>query len=339
MATPTTFPSAKQILGFNKETTQGTAVTTAPAFTVPIDTNWSPQLMTTWLDDKSLDQSMGDIRGRYQGPLHESLSWGGPVYLDQLPLFLNNILGDITSTGTLPVSHACSLLNSGGAQPGSLTLLSWQGPTATTQSRYYPGVCLSELTISGNPDSSLLTYQAKALSFPSAPVPTTPVTYAPTTVAPLPAWRFAVGLGGVASGGTQVKTVREWSVTIARALKVENTSQNSQAPYIIQRGIVSVTGSMTSPVAPDESFLNYYINNTQPQWQLLGDIGTGATNYGMTLDMQVCAFDATKLKNDEEAIGYDGPFVGVKNTTNAGASGGSSQIKVTVRNQTASGSY
>lgn len=339
MATPTTFPSAKQILGFNKETTQGTGVITTPVFTVPIDTNWSPALATTWLDDKSLDQSMGDIRGRYQGPLHEELSWGGPVYLDQLPLFLNNILGDITTTGTLPNSHAMSLLNSGTAQPGSLTLLSWQGPTATTQSRSYPGVCLSELTITGNPDSSLLTYSAKALSWPSSPVPTTPVVYAPTAVQPLPAWRFAMGLGGVASGGSQIKTLREWSVTIARSLKVENTSQNSQNPYLIQRGIVAITGSMTCTVPADETFLNYYINNTQPQWQALADVGTGATNFGITIDMQQCAFDATKLKNDEEAIGYDGPFVGVKNTTNAGASGGTSQIKVTVRNQTASGSY
>lgn len=337
MATPIIFPAAKQILGFNREAVQGVPVTSTPAFTTPFDT-WSPEFVPTWLDDKALRAAMGDTYGRQQGPVHETVSWGGPVFLDQLPLFLNNILGDITSTGTLPVSHACSLLNSGGGQPGSLTLFAWEGMPATTGSRTYPGVCLSELTITGNADSTLLMYSAKGLAYASADLPTTPAVYTPTTVAPLAAWRFALGIGGTAAGAPN-KTIRDFSFTIARALRVENTFQNSQNPFIIARGPISMTGSATCTVPGDESYVNYLINNTQPQLNLAADVGAGATNFGITINANQTAFDTTKLNNSEEVLGYDGTFVMIDNVTDVGASGGFSPCKITVRNQTASGSY
>jgi hypothetical protein len=337
MATPVTFPTPKIIIGFNKETSQGAGVVTTPTFSLPVN-SFTPEPKFTWLDDTAMDQSMGDIRSRTQGVQVEDISFAGPAYMDILPLLLNNILGDITSAGTAPTTHAISTLNSGGAQPGSLTLISYQGMPATSAQRYYPGVCLSELTLSGNAESTLIMYEAKGASWPSADM-SSAVTFTPTAVAPQAAWRYALGLGGAASGGTQVKTVRDWSITITRALRPEFTLQNSQNPFIIQRGLVGVTGALTCTVPADESFYTYLLANTQPQLQLLGLIGSGATAYGLQIDMQTAAFDTNALKTDEEALGYNGTIVGVKNTTNAGASGGTSAIKVTVTNQTAAGAY
>lgn len=337
--TPTTFPTAKQIIGFNIEpaNAQGTPVTSTPAFTMPIN-SVLPEPKPTWLDDSAMRMAMGETYNRIQGPVHEEISFAGPAFLDILPLLLNNILGDITSTGTLPVSHAVSLLNSGTAQPKTLTMLAWQGTPATTSTRVYPGVALSELTIAGNADSALITIEAKGLSYPSLVLPTTPAVYTPTLVVPLATWRFALGLGGTASGAPN-KTVRDFSLTITRQLRVENTMQNSQSPAIIQRGTVGVTASLTSTIPGDETFVLYLLNNTQPQLQIIGDIGTSATNYGLTVDMQQAAWDTNAIKTDEEAIGYNGSVVAIANTTNVGASGGYSPCKVTVRNQTAAGSY
>lgn len=337
MPTPTTWPSAKQAVGWAKETVQGTQVLPL-TWTNPIET-FEPEDVPVWLDDKAMRNSMVDFYGRQQGVMHTEWQMAGPAFMDGLPFLVNNILGDITSTGTLPVSHAMSLLNSGSAQPGSLTLVHWQGTPATTSARAYPGACLSELTITGNVESSLMSYTAKGLAYPSLVVPTTPPVFAPSVVAPQATWRYLLGIGGPASGGTKVVTLREFSLTISRALRAEYTMQNLQSPYIIQRGAVSVTGSFTFVAVADETVYAPLLSNTQPQIQIIGDVGAGATDFGLTLDMLLGAYDTAKINTSEEAIGYDVTFVAVANTTNVGASGGYSPIKVTVRNQTAAGTY
>lgn len=337
MPTPVTWPSAKQAVGWAKETVQGTAILPL-TWTNPM-TSMAPALTPTWLQDLNMRNSMVDEYGRQQGVLIAPWTMAGACFLDGLPFLVNNILGDITSTGTLPVSHAMSLLNSGAAQPGSLTLVNWEGPVVTTSARAYPGACLSELTITGNAESSLLNFSAKGLAYTSQAVPTTPPVYAPTAVAPLAAWRYKFGLAGPASGGTQILTSREFSVTIARNLKPVYTGQNSQLPYIIQRGLVSVTGSLTYVAVADETVYAPLAANTQPQLQIIADTGAGATNFGITLDMALGAYDTANIDYSEDAVGYATTFKAIANTTNAGASGGYSPIKVTVRNQTAAGTY
>ncbi len=170
-------------------------------------------------------------------------------------------------------------------------------------------------------------------------VPTTPPTFSFSAVNPQAAWRYKVGMAGPASGGTLVSVCRDFTITISRKLRPEFTLQNSQNPFIIQRGPITVTGGFTASVPADETILNYMINNTQPQLQILGDVGAGATNFGLTLDILLGAFDAVSHKLDEEAIGLDATFAAIANTTNVGASGGYGPLKVTVRNQTAAGTY
>lgn len=339
MATPTVYPSAKQFIGLAKETTQGTAVTPITA-TIPVD-KFEPEDKYTQLDDTSFRGSMANLAGEIQGVGLVEWSLEGPAFFDTLPYFVNNILGDITDSGSTPISHAMSLLNSGTGQPGSLTIVDWQGPpSASNFARVYPGACLSELTLKGNAESSLVMWSAKGLAWPSSVIGTAP-TPATSAETPFGAWRSTMGLAGPATSGTQVKTIGEWEVTIKRALKAQYTLQGSQNPYVIFRGPIDVEGKLSFTVPADESnSMLYLINNTQPQLQVVVDNGlTVINNRNLQIDCQLAAYQSVKINRGAEAVGYDAAFKAVMNSTNAGASGGLSPIKVTVKNATAAATY
>lgn len=336
MPTPTTWPSAKQVLGLAVETTQGTPVTTLAA-TLPVD-NFEPEDKPVWLYDNALRGSMTERYGMIQGPMLVEFSGGGPAFFNVLPYLLRNILGALATSG--PVSsaytHLASLLNSGTGQPDSLTFTQWQGPTATTFSRMFAGCCLSELTLKGNPESSLVECSFKGLGFPSADYPTSAPTFPANTDSPLAAWRVAIGIGGTAVG-SPARTVREWEVTFTRELKAVFTSQNSQSPYIIQRGKLTAAGALNFAAPADETPLDYLLNNSQPQSQILVTNGAaGAALRSLQIDMQTTGFDTSKINFSEEAVGYNGTIQPVANTTNVGASGGYAPATVTVVNGTSS---
>jgi hypothetical protein len=335
MPTPTTYPSAKQFLNAAKETTQGTAVTTGMT-TMPV-TEFKPKDDPVWLRDQALRGSMVETYGLIQGPQKSSYTMNGAVFLDWLPMHLLNLMGDITTTGAGPTyTHAISTLNSGTAQPPSDTFVDWQGLTATSNARTYPGCCHSELTLKGNPESSLIEWSAKGMGYWSSAFPTAPPTSSPSTDSPIAAWRVALGFGGPASGGTQSLVVREWEVTTTRKISVQHTSQNSQAPYIIQRGPVATTFKFFVAKPSDETFLNYMRNNTQPVFQLLVSNGLAAgAARSLQIDMQALGVDMTEINRSDLAVGYDVSGEAIANTTNAGASGGSSPVKYTVINATA----
>ncbi len=339
MATPTTFPSAKAFVGWAKEATQGTPVTPI-TWTYPLSAPLTVKDNPVYLVDPGMRNSMVDEYGVVQGVNSVSFSMQGWAYMDGLGFLINNILGDITTTGaSAPFSHAIAALNSGTGQPGSLTLVDWQGMPATSSARQFPGACLSQLVLKGNAESSVIEFTATGLAWPSSDLGSAP-TAAPTAAPGLAAWRTVLGLAGPASGGTQVKTAREWSITIDRKLRAEWTLQNSQNPFIVQRGAVRAAGTLLVPVPADESVLNYYLNNTQPQVQLIVDNGlTLSAKLALTIDAQVAAFNSGEIVRNEEAAGYNMAFKCVANTTNAGASGGYSPLKVTLQNAIASGTY
>lgn len=340
MATPVVYPSAKQFIGLAKEVTQGTAVTPITA-TIPV-AKFDPKAVFTWLDDKTFRGSMTEQAGLIQGvAIEEWTISDSPAFFDTLPYFVNNILGDITDSGAAPVSHAMSTLNSGTGQPGSLTLVDWQGPpSASNFARVYPGACCSELVMKGNAESTMVLWSAKGLAWPSSVIGSPP-TAATSADTPQAGWRTLMGLAGPASGGTQVKTCREWEITIKRQLKAEYTLQGSQNPYVIFRGTVTVEGKLMFSVPADESnTVTYLVSNTQPQLQLVTDNGLAAgSQRNLQIDTKKAAWLTSDINRGAEAVGYDVTFKGIDNSTNAGASGGLSPIMVTVLNNTAAATY
>lgn len=332
MATPTTYPSAKQFVNIAKETTQGTAVVTGMT-TTPV-TEFKPKDDPVLLKDEALRGSMVKTYGVIQGPQKNSYTIGGAVFLDWLPMHLLNVMGDVATTGPASsiYTHVISLLNTGTAQPPSYTFVDWQGLTATSNARTYPGCCHSEITLKGNPESTLVEWAAKGNGYWSSAFPTAPPVSSPSTVSPFGAWRVALGLGGTTSGAP-VLTIREWEVTTSREIAVQHTSQNSQAPYIIQRGPITTTGKFFVAKPSDEQLLTYFRANTQPQWQLLvSNGGAGVLAQTLQIDIQAMAFTMVEVNRGDQAVGYDVTFEAVANTTNAGASGGFSPVKYTVTN-------
>lgn len=333
---PTTYPSAKQFVNIAKETTAGTPVTTGMT-TTPVN-KFQPKDDPVLLKDEALRGSMVKTYGIIQGAQKSSWTMDGPVFLSWLPHHLYNLMGDIATTG--PVSsiytHVISLLNSGTAQPPSWTFIDWQGLTATSQARTYAGCAFSELTLKGNPESSLVEWSGKGAGYWSAAFPTAPPTQTLDTTSPFAAWRVELAFGGTLPGSKNL-TVREWEVTTTRDISVQHTSANTQAPYIIQRGAIVTTGKFFVAKPSTEEFLTYFRANTQPQFQLIVSNGlAAAAAQTLTIDIQAMAFDMVEINRGDEAIGYDVTFEAVANTTNAGASGGFSTVKYTVTNAVAS---
>jgi hypothetical protein len=333
MATPVAYPSQRSFIGLTKEVTQGTAVPPLVA-TVPV-AKFKPKPKFELLKDQSQRGSMAGTYGQTQGAGHEE--WEieeSPAYYDTLPYFLQNILGEIATTGAGPFTHNQNLLNSGTAQPGTFTIFDWQG-TPANQGRQYPGCVVTELTIKGNPESEFITWSAKGLSWISAVTAAAPVA-APTTDAPMAAWRTNILFDDVAD-----LTFGEWEVTIARTAEAEHTSQNSQQPFLIFRGELVVTGSLRQIKPATEAQFLKFMNNTGFELEINADNGGLTTaQRKITLHMQVCNFDdGAALSRDEIAIGYTLPFEAMGNTTDAGASGGYSPIKTTVINNTAAATY
>ena len=248
----------------------------------------------------------------------------------------------LTSAVVQPVNPsyttAVSTLNSGNGQPTSHTFTHFQGPTATVGARVYPGACLSEVTLKWNAETMLLSYDAKGSSWPSQPAGSLP-TSAPSAVTPIASWRGILGIGGPASGGTLVKTVTDGEISFKRSLEPVYTTQNSQNPYIIQRGAVSVAGKLNF-IAIDETPYTTMTANTQPPLQLIVSNGlAGAATVAVQVDCNLAAYETAKPNFGKAAVGYDTTFVAVANTTNAGISAGYSPAKVTLTNAVAPGSY
>ena len=333
MAAPTTYPSDKQFIGVGKETTPGTAV--AMVATLPVD-SFEPEDKATMLWDQGNRGSMVEQYAGIQGVKINNFSFKGAYFGDGAGYWLNNILGDITTTGsTPPYSHALSLLNTGTAQPGTLTITDWQGLPATTLARQYAGSVLSELTISGSVENELVQIEGKGTGWASIIAAAAP-TSAPTTALPMAAWRSTVNIGGSADA-----TIGDWEIKISRKIKPYFTAQNSQNPYVIQRGALSLIGKLTFAVpATEANAYLAYINNTQPAITIaISNGGSGAGLLSFSAQMSVCAFDSSKIDRGAEAVGYATTFVPVGNTTDVGASGGYSPCKITIQNALASGTF
>ncbi len=150
------------------------------------------------------------------------------------------------------------------------------------------------------------------LSAIAASVPTLSFSAQPAQAA----WNSVVGVGGPASGGTLNSYVDEWVLTIARKVGPYWTASGQQNPYIIARSELTASLSLKFNPVPNESQLLNYLNNSQPQVQI---IATGPNSSSVTNDSR-------------EAFGYDVTAKCIANTTNVGFSAAYCPVKVTVKN-------
>lgn len=268
--------------------------------------------------------------------LTSGVSGGGPFSLTVPALSKPHASSVVVKPVTTPNSQYFSLLNSGNAQPSSLSITDYQGPVASTGTRVYSGCCLSDLTLKGTVDTTAIMFDATGLGWPSASAAA--FVSAPTAVPPQASWEAQVGLAGTV-GGAPVKTINDFSISIKRVLQPYYTAQNLQVPYSIFRGILTVSGTLNFVVA-DESALTYLNSNTQPQLQLVISNGlSGASLLSMQIDLQQAAWNTSKISRGNPAVEYAVTLDGIANTTNAGYSAGYSPMSITMQNAIAAGSY
>lgn len=340
--TPTTFAIPNVFGMIAKDTYQGAATpgTFALATTKPVEWDDKP----TWLEDTSLRNVMTD------GPFYtgQGVTLGevtfpsSPIYVDSFGFPLGNIMGDVVTTGSVaPYASAFSLLNSTTGQGTTHTFEQWYGPTTTSGARLFTGLTFTEVVISWDVMKGWLSWSGKAACWMSQSASAKP-TDNQTSVLPIPAWRNVMGLGGPASGGTQVMTCKSGKITLTRKVKPNWTGFSSQNPYIMQRGSLNAKFDEMVFVAGDESIYNYMINNTIPQFQLVFSNGlSGASQGGLQIDAQAASFRKSppKFADQDELITWNTSGKFDANTTNAGASGGESPLKITLTNAIASGVY
>lgn len=131
MTATAVYPSGKQAVGVAVETAPGTPI--APTVWVPVTKfEWNDR--PTWLADQALRGSMGtDAFGMVLGVEIGELTIEGPAYMDTLPYFVANLLGDVTTTGTAT------------APTGTLSSSSIVGATSVSSSVSIPASTLIQI--------------------------------------------------------------------------------------------------------------------------------------------------------------------------------------------------
>lgn len=254
---------------------------------------------------------------------------GSTLTFTGTPLRLAVASGATVAGVVAPFTHTFSLLNSTPGQPPTHTITHKQGISGTYGANNYAFWCCAGCSFNMDPEK-LFTHDTKGTSYLKQIAAAQP-TFAFSTVPVYANWRFAVGIGGPASGGTLVNDISAASLDINRELIPKFTASGQQAPYVIARNALSVEGKYTE-VAQNETPMLNYLNNVQPQLQFVATNGlSGANLLAITFNIQVAEIYTAKLNNDN-VIEYETSWRGLANSTNAGGSGGQSPVSVVIQN-------
>jgi hypothetical protein len=323
-------PSVKSYLGLALETTKGTAVN--PTDFVPITLNsFKPVEMINELLDKGIRGSMVENYNYVQGRRHSEIDFGGPVFADTIGYWIAGILGDVTTTGSsAPYTHAIALKNSvgaaGDAQPNALTITDYY----SASNRQFPGCQVNDLELTFNADG-MLEYTAKVTGYPSATATASAPTF--STVLPTQVWA-----GTVTVGGTQVSNTITGSIKLTRAVEPIYGIAQTQAPYAVFVGALTVTGKVTF-VMEDDTQLTNFLSNTQPALTFNWSTGSGATATQVSLTASKSAYTTGVVERNKDFVEVTVEFNSLGNTTNVGATSGYSPVKFTLQNAKPSGTY
>ena len=113
------------------------------------------------------------------------------------------------------------------------------------------------------------------------------------------------------------------------ALQHNEGVNGTQAPAEIFMGPLTVTWKINGLADAADTLLLEMLNNTQPSVDLTMTQSTSAI---LQVHSTQVAFTAAPFKNDKEVIEIDATGTAIANTTDIGASGGYSPVKVTLTN-------
>jgi hypothetical protein len=123
---PGVAPSSRSWLGIGREIggngNSGAGTPVLPTNTIPLDkSTYEPEDMPKFLEDLAIRGSMSQRFADVLGVEDATFNYGGPFFGDVWGFFLDNIFGDLSTTGTSP-AHGTTLVNSGGVAVGGTTI-------------------------------------------------------------------------------------------------------------------------------------------------------------------------------------------------------------------------
>jgi len=323
--------TARSYLGIAKEVTKGTPV--APTDFIAVESSkLKPADVIGELT--ASDMAQGSLVKDYayvQGRSNSTYDFGGPVYPDTIGYVLGGIMGSVATSGsTAPYTHTISLKNASAvaadAQPTAFTLTDFYAANV----RAYPGIQISDMTLKFTADG-LLDYDAKAMGWLSQTASTPTPTF--STVLPTPVW-----LATVSIAGATVSNVVDGDITLTRPVTPIFGLANTKDPYQVFLGALETKGKFKF-VMENDTELTRYLTNTQPAMTLNWSQGTGASATQIAFTVTKGAYTAAVIARDKDFVEIDVDVRAIANTTDAGSTGGYSNIKWTLQNAKPSGTY
>lgn len=297
-----------------------TAAAAAPSNYIPVAT-FTPTDGITYLPDTNYRGSAVTTYGHVPGPIDGGYATGGNVYSDTFGYWAGNILGDVVTTGgSAPYAHAMAALNSGNGQPRSDTITD----SDPVQARAYPGMMCTDLSVSID-SAQMLTYTATLIGFNSGTVgqPSGPSF---STLQGIAGWQPICTIGG-----TYTPTLLNATIDLKRSGTPDHTVDGNQAPYSIFVGPLDCSGKFTI-VYEDEVQLLNYLNAVKVSLDFNFTRGSGAAFEQVKFHMSQVVYTVGAKSINGDQMQVDITFECDANSTDAGASGGLSPIKVTLGN-------
>lgn len=316
----------------NAHTTPGLLVTTVgTASAGPTDyiavTKFDPADDQKYAEDKGWRGSMAELYGLIPTVREGAIDIGGDAFMDTLGYLLGGLMGDVVFGAGTPNTHTFSTLNSGTGQPPSYQLTDFNG----VNTHQWGGVQFSEVALKASGDG-LITYDAKGVSYASGIVSNPTSSFSGTK--PSASYTGVVTLASVV-----IPNLLSFDLTIKRtATEAIHNIDGGPDPFKVWDNGIVADGKMQY-VIDDDTFLNYYLNNTQPALSIVWNTGTGSSQLGLTTQMTNCAHRVVKVNRSKSYVMHDADISGVANTTDAGASGGFSPVKLVLRNNKPTGTF
>jgi len=323
--------TARSYLGIAKETTKGTPV--APTDFIPVTSNkMKPndvigELLASDLAQGSLVKNYAYVQGRS----NSTYDFGGPVFADTIGYTIAGLLGSVATTGaSAPYTHVISLKNAtatgADAQPTAFTLTDFYAANV----RAYPGIQFHDFTMKFTADG-LLDYDAKGTGWISSAASTPTPSF--STVLPTPVWQATVSIGG-----STVSNSVDGEITMSRPVTPIFGLANTRDPYQVFLGALETKGKIKF-VMENDTELTRYLTNTQPAITLNWSQGTGSTATQIAFTVTKGAYTAAMIDRSKDFVEIDVDVNAIGNTTDAGSTGGYSNIKWTLQNAKTSGTY
>jgi hypothetical protein len=322
--------SVRSFIGIAKEVTKGTPVAPTDYLLVEAD-SLKPEDVIDPLYDKGLRGSLVDSYNYIPGRTRSTFDFSSAAFPDGIGYALTGLLGSVATTGSsAPYTHTISLKNNltaaADAQPLSYTLTDFYAAAV----RAYPGIQFTDFTLKFNADG-LLEYDAKTTGWASSAASTPTPSF--STVLPTPVWA-----GTVSIGGTTVSNAVEGEISMKRPVTPVYGISNTQNPYSVFVGALETEGKFTFAME-DNTELTRFLSNTQPAIVLNWAQGSGSSATQIQATLTKGAYTAAVIERGDDYVQIAIELNAQGNTTDAGSTGGYSNIKWVLQNAKASGTY